>query len=79
MRETPGGTSPRHLSTEHQKQGDTHRPKDAMDSEKARRGGPRISIRAPAPAVHVRRGAAGGRLSTPGSAATTDAPRSTGL
>lgn len=33
MPDTPGGTSPHNLSTEHQKPGDARRPRDMLDSE----------------------------------------------
>lgn len=34
MPDTPGGTSPHNLSTEHQKLGDARRPRDTLYSEK---------------------------------------------
>jgi hypothetical protein len=33
MPDTPGGTNPHNISTEHQKQGDAMRPKDTLDSD----------------------------------------------
>lgn len=33
MADTPGGTHPHNLSTEHQKPGDAKRPRDTLDSE----------------------------------------------